>query len=412
MQVHPKYYSKFHQRHYHSLNVQTKSAKIQESCSTTTCILIALLLTISTFSIIIMGLHSTSSTANLYNLRKPTFIKARNNTVISEVLTNEDATKNDFSLQLKEASVFDKYKVLLPSLQVLDIYSKKETGAMDIHFIHVPKCGGTSMTSILRKVACSIDSNRNQDCCTNPGFCDWHAMRRCASIKGCTSHFPNRPWIFKDKLPSIAVLREPTSRLLSAFYYRGHSPNNDFFQVRPYFKDIRDGKLPKVMFPEYIEMPEYQNIITRMFGADSFPYKNVTITDKVFEAAVDALDHMFFIAIQEVYDISVKVMLREFNMTHLDIPIEKERDQSVSKKVTEEKMAIKSNATLMSRVRENNKYDVRLYSLAVSKVSLLFTYITIFTHYFHFKFCLICKKYQDLRELLKQKSAICDAYFA
>ena len=78
-----------------------------------------------------MGLHSTSSTANLYNLRKPTFIKARNNTVISEVLTNEDATKNDFSLQLKEASVFDKYKILLPSSQVLDINSKKETGAMD-----------------------------------------------------------------------------------------------------------------------------------------------------------------------------------------------------------------------------------------------------------------------------------------
>jgi hypothetical protein len=145
------------------------------------------------------------------------------------------------------------------------------------------------------------------------------------------------------------------------------------------------------MFPEYIEMPEYQNIMTRMFGADSFPYKNVTITDKVFEGAVDALDHMFFIAIQEVYDISVKVMLREFNMTHLDIPIEKERDQSVSKKVTEEKMAIKSNATLMSRVRENNKYDVRLYSLAVSKVSLLFTYITIFTHYFHFSFALFVR---------------------
>ena len=296
------------------------------------------------------------------------FIDAINKTIVNQIESKNKAVQNVISEVPKETSVFDKYKTLLPSSQILDIYGKKETGTMDIHFIHVPKCGGTSMTSILRKVACSIDSNRNQDCCTNPGFCDWHAMRRCASIKGCTSHFANRPWIFKDNLPSIAVLREPTSRLLSAFYYRGHSPNNDFFQVRPYFKDIRDGKLPKVLFPEYIEMPEYQNIMTRMFGADSFPYKNVTITDKVFEAAVDALDHMYFIAIQEVYDISVKVMLREFNMTHLDIPIEKERDQSVSKKVTEEKMIIKSNVTLMNRVRENNKYDVHLYSLAVSKV--------------------------------------------
>jgi hypothetical protein len=70
-------------------------------------------------------------------------------------------------------------------------------------------------------------------------------------------------------------------RILSAWFYRGHTPNNDFFQVRPYFKDIRDGKLPKVTFAEYIEMPEYQNIQTRMLGADSFPYRNITITQKV-----------------------------------------------------------------------------------------------------------------------------------
>lgn len=36
-----------------------------------------------------------------------------------------------------------------------------------------------------------------------------------------------------------------------------------------------------MLFDEYIEMPEYQNIQTRMLGADSFPYKNVTITDEV-----------------------------------------------------------------------------------------------------------------------------------
>lgn len=28
-------------------------------------------------------------------------------------------------------------------------------------------------------------------------------------------------------------------------------------------------------------MPEYQNVQTRMLGADSFPYRNVTITNKV-----------------------------------------------------------------------------------------------------------------------------------
>lgn len=71
------------------------------------------------------------------------------------------------------------------------------------------------------------------------------------------------------------------SRLLSAWFYRGHNPNNDFFQVRPEFKEIRDGKRPKITFAQYLEMHEYQNILTRMLGADSFPYRNITITDKV-----------------------------------------------------------------------------------------------------------------------------------
>lgn len=87
----------------------------------------------------------------------------------------------------------------------------KEEGATDFHFIHMPKCGGTSMTAVLRQIACAMDPKRNEDCCTNPGFCDWHAHRRCNSIKGCINHFPQRKWIFK-KPPSIVMFREPISR--------------------------------------------------------------------------------------------------------------------------------------------------------------------------------------------------------
>ena len=36
-----------------------------------------------------------------------------------------------------------------------------------------------------------------------------------------------------------------------------------------------------MQFQEYIEMPEYQNIQTRMLGADSFPYRNVTVNEEV-----------------------------------------------------------------------------------------------------------------------------------
>lgn len=57
----------------------------------------------------------------------------------------------------------------------LEPYNKKQ-GAYDMHFIHIPKCGGTSMTTILRDVACTINPTRNKDCCTNPGVFLMYSM--------------------------------------------------------------------------------------------------------------------------------------------------------------------------------------------------------------------------------------------
>ena len=247
------------------------------------------------------------------------------------------------------------------------------------------------MTAILREVACTIDPARNHDCCTNKGFCDWHAFRRCEAIRGCTNHIPNRRWIFKPTQPSITSLREPVSRLLSAWFYRGHSPNLDFFQVRPWFKEIEQGKRPKVVFDEYIEMVEYQNIQTRMFGADSFPYRNITITPEVFDKAVDALNHLFFVGVQEAYDLSVQVMLRELHVP-AQVDVKKERDQQSSKSIAKQKAAIKHNATVLARVREVNAYDMEFYRLGKKK------------------FCTAAQKYDDLYARLKHTTTVdCDA---
>lgn len=264
--------------------------------------------------------------------------------------------------------------------ELAHLWSAKPKNAMDLHFIHIPKCGGTSMTSILRQVACEVDTERNEDCCTNPGFCDWHAHRRCASIKGCINHFPQTEWIYKAP-PSITIMREPMSRLLSAWFYRGHSPNLDFFQVRPWFKEIKEGKRPRVTFAEYLEMPEYNNIQTRMLGGNSFPYKNVTVTQQLYETALSALDNMYFIGLQEVYDLSVKVMLRELNYKG-KLEVVKERDQAANRKIRKEKAAIRSNATLVARINQVNGWDRELYREAVRR------------------FCATAAKYPDLYKLV------------
>lgn len=405
-------------KHVYSLNesherINRKSKKYSITLCKPVTLVILLLIVVATLSLLIVGIGNhqdsfvTASSDSNTNIRKggnnevevvPKRIPALSDSTAastsSTTSTPIETIVSTLQVQLKKYDniitsvvTMQPLKTLYPSMNI----QLNVTGETDMHFIHVPKCGGTSMTSVLRKIACEIDRSRNHDCCTNPGFCDWHAHRRCLSIKGCTNHFPQRSFIYKP-YPSITLLRDPVSRSLSAFFYHGHSPNNDYFQVRPYFKDIREGKLPKVQYPEYIEMTEYTNIMTRMFGADSFPYKNITITQSIFDKAIDALDNIYFIGVQEVYDISIELLLLELNMSHLNIVAEKERDQSVSKSVKRDKSSILSDKQLMMKAKEMNSYDVDLY-----QVGLL-------------KFCLTCMKYPLLVDKLKKQSDICNKY--
>lgn len=168
------------------------------------------------------------------------------------------------------------------------------------------------------------------------------------------------------------MIRCVRCRLLSAWFYRGHSPNLDFFQVRPEFKEISQGKRPRVKFPEYVEMVEYQNIQTRMLGADSFPYRNISITEDVFEKAVDAMNHFYFIGLQEEFEISAKMLIREMGVPsekEKEITLVNEREQGSNKNIKTQKGEILSNPDLMNRVRETNDYDIRLYKLGKPMLS-------------------------------------------
>ena len=68
-------------------------------------------------------------------------------------------------------------------------FKKPEMDFSKMHFIHVPKCGGSTMSSILRKIMCERNPVENSDCCV-PGICHRHTP--CKSISGCYDHEPNR----------------------------------------------------------------------------------------------------------------------------------------------------------------------------------------------------------------------------
>jgi len=134
-----------------------------------------------------------------------------------------------------------------------------------------------------------------------------------------------------------------------------------------------------VEFPEYVEMNEYQNIMTRMLGADSFPYRDINITAALYAQAADGLDAFFFVGLQEAYDLSVQVLIRELSLADsLKLaPIKKERDQT-NKSMDRAKKKIRDDNVLMERTREVNSWDMKLYERGVKA------------------FCSKIKKYPDL----------------
>ena len=226
------------------------------------------------------------------------------------------------------------------------------------HFVHVPKCGGTTFTTILRRASCrlltlystahSLPPSPPADCCTNPGYCE-NPNRLCASVSGCQNHLPQLTLLPPPTSPTRAVtmLRDPVARVVSAWFYRCHNPNRDCYNVRPEFcqegqrasrkcganydgvttkKSDRNGNendpvnddewRKKVWeFEEYLTLPEYHNIFCRMFGgtgAGEFPYSNeLEITDAVLARARSNLLSFDLVGLQELYEPSVRLLVEQ-----------------------------------------------------------------------------------------------------
>ena len=139
--------------------------------------------------------------------------------------------------------------------------------------------------------------------------------RDCLAVHGCRlcdcRHIPQLKYM--RVAPSVTMLREPVTRSTSAFLFRGHNPNWDRFNVREEFSNF-PLKKPKYSFEDYLGFNEYRNIMTRMFALDSFPYRNLTITDAEFENAKKRLTKFRVIGIQEAFDASARLLLHTFNI--------------------------------------------------------------------------------------------------
>lgn len=88
---------------------------------------------------------------------------------------------------------------------------------------------------------------------------------------------------------------------------------------------------------------------------------------------------------QEEYELSVQVMLRELGVS-LTTEIKNERSQQSKSKIKREKARIKANLGLFTRLKDVNVFDLNLYYLALCR------------------FCITIHEYPDLYAQVKPET--------
>jgi len=163
-------------------------------------------------------------------------------------------------------------------------------------------------------------------------------------------------------------MREPGSRFVSAWHYRCHHPNYDCFNVNKQFKLVRSGKAKKYTFDDYCRMPEYQNIMIKMFVRDKFPYGDYgEITDADLVKGKANLDRFVFVGMNEMYDTSMVLLADALDLKMTPADFDKERSANRPAAYKDFINHLHKNSTLQDEINEANKYDIGLYHHARKK---------------------------------------------
>jgi hypothetical protein len=103
--------------------------------------------------------------------------------------------------------------------------------------------------------------------------------------------------------------------------------------------------------------------MTKMLGADSFPYSNETITEAVYQKATQTLDRAFFVGLQSECSVSMGILRKKLGVVKEDMQMYRFREQS-SKDVLDIRKDVYSNEKLMEELRRIHSWDLRLYAHA------------------------------------------------
>lgn len=225
------------------------------------------------------------------------------------------------------------FHVLLLTLFLCSVYTKEQ-----FHFVHVPKSGGSTVTTYLRQYA---NCHPPGFCCTAPGLpvgiCN--ETRLCDAIIGCTRHEPHINLLQDPKYHSVLSLRDPLQRAISGFLYPYHHGSHKLFRT-------------------FIQDKRYQNVAVKMLNGIS-PYDAVTISAEHTETALKRLKQFEFIIIAEAMNESILDMFNK-------LPGHKVPHTLPNARVNNEASSRHVDPGDVQLFNQLNRPDIELYQHAIS----------------------------------------------
>lgn len=219
----------------------------------------------------------------------------------------------DDSPQRVAVRIWPKWKAVPGAVHPGALNDKHQSSGRGLlHFIHVPKAGGSGFTTILRRMA---GCNPPGICCkglgTPLGVCpSFHQY--CPAIQGCAGHRSAVALAMgnRGKVPTLLMMRDPVRRAVSGFFYEGHGPPDTAacpFTTCYQNATGQDGA-------------RWVDIVAKML-CDHMPYDNVVPSRT---RAMSVLEHLDFVGVSELWASSLAVLYMTFpgaERSHIDFSV-------------------------------------------------------------------------------------------
>ena len=225
---------------------------------------------------------------------------------------------------------------------------------MDV-FIHIPKCGGSTLNRVLKNEYKKENIHlKVYDQLAEENFGSEIGLDEKRLLHGHFSYGIHE----KMKLSSIpryfSMLRDPVDRIISHYFYVKSSPTHYLYDsVKNSHLSLLDYALSDLSF-------ELDNGQVRMIAGVGENTK--TVTEKHLEKAIYNIDnHFASIGILEEYDLSILLFKNKLNWSRL--PIYKKVNVTKPNSLREE-----IDLNVKKQIRDRNKFDQILYDYVRERI--------------------------------------------